>query len=496
MTEPLASASKLSTIACAPLTVGTAGHIDHGKTRLVLALTGVDTDRLPEEKSRGITIVVGYAPLCLPGGRVLSLVDVPGHERLIRAMVSGATGIDLLLLAIAADDGVMPQTREHVRVLQALGVSRGVIAITKSDVADPAPAIAAARELLPGLEVIACSSRSGEGIAAVAAALDRAAARTPSRSEREIEVVLHIDRVFTIPGAGTVVTGTLWSGTIRGGDRLMILPGGRAVRVRGVQVHDQAVGEAAAGQRVAVNLAGIDRAAVAPGEVLVGEDVPVRTSYRILAELDLHEPLAEGERVQVHHGTRSTPARVRRVGRDWQLRLERPLLALPGDRLVVRRMNPPDTLGGGIILECGATQATVPAPPSALPRASSAPEPPTLTAEALVLEERLRAAGHEPPSEAELGAAARHLPALHAAGRAVRVGRSMHAHPEAITVVRARAEAIIRREGAITLGRLRDELGTSRRYARALLEHLDAARITRRREDDSRVLRRRAKPSG
>jgi selenocysteine-specific elongation factor len=159
-------------------------------------------------------------------------------------------------------------------------------------------------------------------------------------------------------------------------------------------------------------------------------------------------------------------------------------------------MNPPDTLGGGIILECGATQATVPAPPSPLPRASSAPEPPTLTAEALVLEERLRAAGHEPPSEAELGAAARHLPALHAAGRAVRVGRSMHAHPEAITVVRARAEAIIRREGAITLGRLRDELGTSRRYARALLEHLDAARITRRREDDSRVLRRRAKPSG
>jgi len=473
----------------APLTVGTAGHIDHGKTELVRALTGVDTDRLPEEKRRGITIVLGYAPLRLPSGRVLSLVDVPGHERLIRTMVSGATGIDLLLLAVAADDGVMPQTLEHVRVLQALGISRGVVALTKSDLADPGPVARAAGDLLPGLEVIACSARTGEGIAEVAAALDRAAATTPSRAADERPVILHIDRVFTIKGAGTVVTGTLWAGTVRQGDRLAILPGDRPVRVRGVQVHDQPVAQAAAGQRVAVNLAGIERAAVQRGEVLAGEGAPVTATYRVEAELHLHDRLSDGERVQVHHGTRDAPARVRGRASRWQLRLERPLLAAPGDRIVVRRVSPPDTLGGGVILETVRRHAEASAPS---PAPASAPPP--LTPEALVVEERLRAAGHEPLSEAELGDDARHLPALHAAGRAVRVGRSMHAHPEAIATVRELVQDVATREGSITLARLRDELGTSRRYAQALLEHLDASRVTRRREDDSRVLRRSAAP--
>jgi selenocysteine-specific elongation factor len=198
-----------TTPAGAPLTVGTAGHIDHGKTALVLALTGIDTDRLPEEKTRGITIVLGYAPLRLPSGRLLSLVDVPGHERLIRVMVSGASGIDLFLLTIAADDGIMPQTLEHVRVLQALGVDSGVVAITKSDLADPGPAAQAAAELLPGAEVVVTSARTGEGVAEVAAALERVAARLVSRSEAPGGAVLHIDRVFTIKGSGTVVTGTL-----------------------------------------------------------------------------------------------------------------------------------------------------------------------------------------------------------------------------------------------------------------------------------------------
>ncbi|HWE10959.1 MAG TPA: selenocysteine-specific translation elongation factor [Solirubrobacteraceae bacterium] len=474
-----------------PLTVGTAGHIDHGKTALVQQLTGVETDRLPEEKTRGITIVLGYAPLRLPGGRLLSLVDVPGHERLIRVMVSGATGIDLFLLVIAADDGVMPQTLEHVRVLGALGVTHGVVAITKSDLADPGPAAAAAAELLPGAEAVACSARTGAGMVEVAAALERAAAAAVSRAAIQREPVLHIDRVFTIKGSGTVVTGTLWSGAIERGQRLRVLPGDHIARVRGVQVHDQAVERAPAGQRVAVNLAGLERRAIARGDVLVGDGADVALTYRLDADLHLEAPLADRERVQVHHGTRDTPARavMRDVGR-WQLRTERPLIAADGDRLVVRRISPPDTLGGGVIVEAaaGGRRQGAPAAEGGQPTAPVS-LPPALDPAALALEERLRAAGHEPPTEADLGEQARHLAALRAHGRATRIGRSMHAHPEAIEHVRAVVERVAFEEGSITLARLRDELGTSRRYAQALLEHLDAARVTRRQADDSRVLR-------
>jgi selenocysteine-specific elongation factor len=474
-----------------PLTVGTAGHIDHGKTALVLALTGVDTDRLAEEKARGITIVLGFAPLVLPSGRTLSLVDVPGHEKLLRVMVAGATGIDLFLLVIAADDGVMPQTLEHIRVLDALGVRRGVVAVTKSDLVDPGPTLTAAAELLSAAEIVACSARTGAGLTELAAALERTAAQTPSRSADPRPAVLHIDRVFTIRGAGTVVTGTLWSGAIRRGDQLSVLPGSATARVRGVQVHDRAVDEAAAGQRVAVNLAGLERRAVARGDVLAGPGAPVHLTYRLDVELALHERLADRERVQVHHGTRATPARAVRLGGDrWQLRTERPVIAADGDRLVLRRIAPPNTLGGGLIVRAAAGGRPEPA---AAPRRPAphrlAPTAPPLDGAALALEERLRAAGHEPPSEAELGDDARQLNLLIAAGRAVRVGRSMYAHPEAIVGVRARVEEIIRAEGKITLARLRDELATSRKYAQALLEHLDSARVTRRQPDDSRVLR-------
>ncbi len=484
-----------TTPAGAPLTVGTAGHIDHGKTALVLALTGIDTDRLPEEKTRGITIVLGYAPLRLPSGRLLSLVDVPGHERLIRVMVSGASGIDLFLLTIAADDGIMPQTLEHVRVLKALGVDSGVVAITKSDLADPGPAAQAAAELLPGAEVVVTSARTGEGVAEVAAALERVAARLVSRSEAPGGAVLHIDRVFTIKGSGTVVTGTLWSGEVRRGDRLRLLPENRGVRVRGLQVHDRSVERALAGQRVAVNLAGVDRRAVARGDVLAADGAEIHLTYRVDTELALDEPLADRERVQVHHGTRDTPARaVQREGGRWQLRTERPLVAADGDHLVVRRISPPDTLGGGVIVTAAAggrpaedAETDVPADENGGPAEADAPA--ALEPGALALEERLRAAGHEPPSEAELGDEARHLAVLRDQGRAVRVGRSMYAHPEAIAQVRAVVERIATEEGSINLARLRDELSTSRKFAQALLEHLDAARVTRRLPDDSRVLR-------
>lgn len=477
------------------LSVGTAGHVDHGKTALVAALTGVDTDRLPEEKSRGMSIALGYAPLRLPDGRALSLIDVPGHERLIRVMVSGASGIDLFLLVIAADDGVMPQTLEHVRVLQALGVRHGVVAVTKSDLADPGPATAAASDLLPGIEVAACSARTGAGITDVAAAIGRAAQRTPVRAGRAGEPVLHIDRVFTVAGAGTVVTGTLWSGRIARGDRLTLQPQDRPVRVRAVQIHDRGVEVATAGQRVAVNLAGLDRREVARGDALVGLIAPVHATYRLVARLVLSESLADRERVVLHHGTRETVARaVRLEDGTWQLRTERPVIAADHDRLVIRRINPPDTIGGGVIITAAAGGRRRAAPdPVGTPTSSSSPSH-ALGPEALALEERLRAAGAEPPTENELGEEARHLPALRQAGRAVRVGRAMYAHPEAVESVRATVERIIAAEGDITLARLRDELGTSRKFAQAFLEHLDAARITLRLADDTRVLRRRAAP--
>jgi selenocysteine-specific elongation factor len=488
-------------------TLGTAGHIDHGKTALIAALTGVDTDRLPEEKARGISIELGYAPLRLPSGRRLSVVDVPGHERFVRTMVAGATGIDMYLMVVAADDGVMPQTVEHASVLAALGVTRGVVAVTKADLADPDPTARAASELMGTGEVVACSARTEEGVDAVAAALDRVAADLPGREQTPGEPLLHVDRSFTIHGAGTVVTGTLWSGSVARGDSLVLMPADRRVRVRGVQVHDEPVDRAEAGQRVALNLVGVDRRAVARGDVLAGSG-SVEPTTVIDAALALRDA-THGMRAHVHHGTREAPARLASLGGDlWQLRLERPLLARDGDRVVVRSLAPPDTLGGGVVLDARARRhgrrADVlerlerlrrgePAPVAPEPPAADEPSParaPALSDAARALEARLLAAGHEPPSEAELGPAAAELPALRDAGRAVRIGRSMYAHPDAIAAVRDRVAGIVDAEGAVTLGRLRDELGTSRKFAQALLEHLDATRVTLRLPDDRRVLRR------
>ncbi len=473
----------------------------------------MDTDRLPEEKARGISIDLGYAPLRLPSGRRMSVVDVPGHERFVRTMVAGATGIDMYLMVVAADDGVMPQTMEHAAVLTALGVTHGVVAVTKADLADPALAAQDAAELMAGggpLEVVACSARTGDGVAAVAAALDRLAARLPGRGATPGEPLLHVDRSFTIHGAGTVVTGTLWSGSVARGDVLTLLPAGRQVRVRGVQVHDEPVERAGAGQRVAVNLVGVERRAVARGDVLAARG-SVEPTTVIDAVLSVRGA-EHGMRVHVHHGTREAPARMAALGDGlWQLRLERPLLARAGDHVVVRSLAPPDTLGGGVVLDPRARrhgrrpdvlarlerlrrgEPEPPIEPAAECAAAPAPAaPPPLSDAALALEARLRAAGYEPPSEAELGPAAAELPALREVGRAVRIGRSLYAHPDAIATVRERVVAIVEAEGAVTLARLRDELGTSRKFAQALLEHLDAARVTLRLPDDRRVLRRRS----
>jgi selenocysteine-specific elongation factor len=337
-----------------PLTVGTAGHIDHGKTWLVRALTGKDTDRLPEEQARGISIDLGYAPLELPDGRRLSLVDVPGHERFVRTMIAGATGIDLFLLVIDAQEGARPQTLEHLAVLRLLGVEHGVVALTKADTVDEETlelAAEEAHELVPAAEVVAVSAKTGAGLNELRAAL----ARLPV-PERDAggATRLYVDRVFTLRGVGTVATGTLWSGSIAAGDELRVEPSGRTVRVRSVHVHDAAVEHADAGQRVAVNLPQLERRDLARGDVLVtpGHFAP---SYRL--DVRLAEPAPVPAAITAHIGTSAVPARVVRDGPYAQLRLASAVVAARGDRVVLRTDT---TVGGGTVLD--------PAPPRGLDR--------------------------------------------------------------------------------------------------------------------------------
>jgi selenocysteine-specific elongation factor len=337
-----------------PLTVGTAGHIDHGKTWLVRALTGKDTDRLPEEKRRGISIDLGYAPLELPGGRRLSLVDVPGHERFVRTMVAGASGIDLFLLVIDAAEGARPQTHEHLAILRLLGIERGVVAVTKADAVDAETlelALEEARDLVPGAEACAVSAKTGEGLADLRAAL-RTAAEGVERERAGRPTRLWIDRSFTLRGIGTVVTGTLWSGSVGEGDALRLEPKGRSVRARSVQVHDEEVERAEAGQRVAVSLPGVERSEVARGDALVAPGAyPV--SYRLDVALEELEPIPDRARVQALLGTAHVPACVVRAGGEFaQLRLSRAVVAARGDRVILRSET---TLGGGTVLD--------PAPP-------------------------------------------------------------------------------------------------------------------------------------
>ncbi len=337
-----------------PLTIGTAGHIDHGKTWLVRALTGKDTDRLPEEQRRGISIDLGYAPLELEGGRRLSVVDVPGHERFVRAMVAGATGIDLFLLVVDAGEGPRPQTYEHLAILRLLGIERGVVAVTKADAVDEETlelAVEVARELVPGSEVVAVSARTGGGIAELRDAIGRAVDGT-EKARSDGPARLYVDRSFTLRGIGTVATGTLWSGTIGAGDELVVQPSGKEVRVRSVQVHDRDVERAPAGQRVAVGLPGVERSGAIRGDALVARGAyPV--SYRLDLVLDELEPIRDGARVHAHIGTAHVAARVVRVGENWaQLRLAAPVVAARGDRVILRAET---TLGGGRVID--------PAPP-------------------------------------------------------------------------------------------------------------------------------------
>jgi selenocysteine-specific elongation factor len=534
-----------------PLTVGTAGHIDHGKTWLVRALTGQDTDRLPEERARGISIDLGYAPLDLPDGRRLSLVDVPGHERFVRTMVAGASGIDLFLLVIDAAEGARPQTHEHLAILRLLGIERGVVAVTKADTVDPETlelALEEARELVTGTDVVPVSAKTGSGLDELRAALARAA---QTRDRDEAPTRLYVDRVFTLRGIGTVVTGTLWSGRITAGAGLRIEPGGRDVRVRSVQVHDRGLDVADAGQRVAVALPGIERKDIRRGDALV-EPGAYRPSYRLDLELEELAPIPP--RVLVHHGTATTLARVVRAGEYAQLRLDSPVVAARGDRVVLRAGT---TVGGGRVLdpaparhadraafEAAARGETrihapvraddghwrysdewledfrttveerlngadpldpgVPAPDepwaadvlarlgferrgAKIYRPGAAGSLGGRTDEAAELESRL---GLE-PVKVDDSALARFLEER---GRLIRVGDGYAVSPSAYGDAKTLLVDELEAAGRITLARFRDLIGGSRRTAQLLLERFDSDGVTRR-VGDERVLRRAANRS-
>ncbi|MFN2365682.1 MAG: selenocysteine-specific translation elongation factor [Desulfurivibrionaceae bacterium] len=357
------------------IVLGTAGHVDHGKTSLVKALTGIDTDRLKEEKKRGITIELGFAFLDLPCGHRLGIVDVPGHEKFVRNMVAGAAGIDILAFVIAADEGIMPQTREHFEICRLLGVERGIIVITKKDMVEPEWLEMVEEDVrdyftgsfLEGAPLIPVSSISGEGIDQVKATLDRMVADSDF-SEAHGPFRLPVDRIFTIKGFGAVVTGTSMSGRIALGDEVFIYPGGQHGRIRGIQVHADEVREVEAGHRTAINIQGVDKEKIRRGEI-VATPGSLKPSYIMDAEfiyLSANEKKFKNRsRVRIHLGTAEIMGRVVLLDDNEikpgatvnvQLLFEEPACAWPGDRYVIRSYSPVITIGGGRILNGGAVK--------------------------------------------------------------------------------------------------------------------------------------------
>jgi selenocysteine-specific elongation factor len=349
--------------------LGTAGHIDHGKTALVRALTGIDTDRLPEEKRRGITIALGFAPLVLEGVGTVGVVDVPGHEGFVRTMLAGAAGVDLALLVIAADEGVMPQTREHLAILGLLGVRSGVIALSKADLVDAEFLELVTEEVrevvvgtpLEGAPIIPVSALRGAGLDALRAALAAAAREVPARNADDLWR-LPVDRVFSVAGAGTVVTGTAWSGTLSRDATVRVLPAGRTARVRSLESHAAALAQAGPGARVALSLVGLDRDEIAHDAVIVRDGDPWTPGRVLRADVLLLDGVAAvGPRRQLrfHLGTAEVGARVVAAGgalvpgavRTARVVLDAPVVARAGDRFVLRGGSPHGTLGGGVVTD-------------------------------------------------------------------------------------------------------------------------------------------------
>lgn len=361
--------SMLESTGPGPIVIGTAGHVDHGKSALVLALTGIDPDRLAEEKARSMTIALGFAWLTLPSGRSASIIDVPGHERFIKTMLAGAGGIDAALLVIAADEGPMPQTLEHLAILNLLGIEQGVVVISKSDLVDAEwlALVGAEIELtlagspFANAEVVPVSARTGAGLDRLRAELGQLAGGMPPRTGGE-RPRLPVDRVFTMTGFGTVVTGTLDGGELEIGQELRIFPGELMARVRGLHIHGRPVARAGPGSRVAVNLAGATVEQVRRGDVLappwlLRPSLRLDVRVRVLGDVDWR--LVQNREVDFFTGATEAPARVTLLDRDaldpgdegWaQLRFRQPVVTLAGDRFVLRRPSPSDTIGGGVIV--------------------------------------------------------------------------------------------------------------------------------------------------
>ena len=349
--------------------LGTAGHIDHGKTSLVKALTGIDTDRLKEEKERGITIELGFAYMELPSGQLVGIVDVPGHERFVKNMVAGATGIDMVALIIAADEGVMPQTREHMEICQLLRIGHGLVVITKIDMVEP-DWLELVREDVAGFlsdtfladaPTVEVSSVTGEGLEAFRAALDQLVQEIPEGGVGSF-FRLPVDRVFTMKGFGTVITGTSISGEIQNGDEVTIYPRGISSRIRGIQVHNREVNQVRAGLRTAVNFQGLEKARIHRGDVVAAKD-SLRPTYMVDVVLELlgsaPRKLKNRARVRFHTGTSEIISTVALLDRDElkqgetcfaQIRLEQPTVVLPRDRYVLRSYSPVRAIGGGEII--------------------------------------------------------------------------------------------------------------------------------------------------
>jgi selenocysteine-specific elongation factor len=497
--------------------VGTAGHIDHGKTSLVKALTGTDTDRLPEEKARGITIDLGFAFLEEPDGLTIEIVDVPGHERFIKNMLAGVGGIDVALLVIAADEGVMPQTREHLAICSLLKIQRGLVALTKTDLVEPDwlelvredVATLARGTFLEGGPIVPVSSRTGKGVDELRATLGELARAVPARGTDQLPR-LPIDRVFTIKGFGTVVTGTLVAGRLRVDDRVEVFPAGLQAKVRGVQTHGRPVTEATAGQRTAVNLQGVERASVERGNVLglAGTLVPsvlMDATLELLGEAP--RPLKTRDRVRVHTGTSEIMARVLLLeapelvpGRRAfaRFRLEAPLVAQPGDRFVIRSYSPMVTIGGGTLLDIAPPRFKLKGPAHLAHLtvlAGGAPE--------AVVEEHIRHAGGGGVRVAALSGRVPFGPerlrallgTLQGAGRVVAVDRDWFVHPESQTRLRALVLAALEqfhRAFPLRPGMSREELrgragAADERVFGQLLEALAAEGVVRTERDKVRL---------
>ena len=353
------------------LIIGTAGHVDHGKTALIRALTGIETDRLQQEKQRGITIELGFAWFDLPDGRRAGIIDVPGHERFVKNMLAGAAGIDIVLLVVAADEGVMPQTREHLAILGLLGVETGIVVLTKVDLVDEDMLELAradvretlARTFLENAPLVEVSAVTGHGLPGLRQLLAKTVINATPRPRRSFSR-LPVDRVFVLKGFGTVITGTLLDGSLAEGEQVLLMPGEKSARIRQLQVHGAKVTEARPGQRVAANLAGIERRDIRRGQTLYkGQGLePVDKIAGRLYLLPSATPLASNARIRFHSGSNETIGRAVLLGAEViepggdalvQFRLEEPVLVARGDHYVIRSWSPVTTIGGGQVIETG-----------------------------------------------------------------------------------------------------------------------------------------------